>query len=62
MFVDYKNIQGDIGPLHMNEYLEIMPQTELISPPLTCAFPLLTLEFTIKVNDLVIYPGTPLEI
>ena len=62
MFVDSENTQVDIGPLHMNEDLESIPQTELIFSPLTCALALLTLEFPIEVNDLVIYPVTPLEI
>lgn len=46
-----KYIQVAIGLLHMNEYLEGMPQTELIFSPLTCALPLLTLEFPIEVNE-----------
>lgn len=57
-----KYIQVDIGCLHMSEYLEGTPQTKLLFPPLTCALPLLTLQFPTEMNDLVIYQVTPSEI
>ena len=41
MFFEYEIDTTDVGHLHMSEYLEAMPQTELILSPLTLALPLL---------------------
>lgn len=41
MFSEYEIDTTDVGHLHMSEYLEAMPQTELILSPLTLALPLL---------------------
>lgn len=57
-----KCTQVHTGPLPVNEYLQGMSQTELIFSPLTCTFSLLTLEFPVEVNELVVLPATPLEI